>query len=124
MRCKMQVMNLLRNKGRGMVCSCHCGDIRSDRRHRGCGRGSLTDGGERDAQTGAVVGTGRTVAVHADRVGRPIEPAASDRTAEAVEPAINPQPATDDEDRPSAGAMVLAVVGLALWVGARLRRED
>lgn len=52
-----------------------------------------------------------------------VNPSASERTAVAG-PAVTSLPAAADEDRPNAGVMVLAVLGLALWIGARLRRED
>lgn len=50
-------------------------------------------------------------------------PSAAERTSVAVPP-VAPLQATADEDSPNAGALVLAVLGLALWVGARLRRQD
>jgi len=50
-------------------------------------------------------------------------PSALERTAVA-EPSVAPLPAAADQDQANPGALVLAVLGLALWVGARLRRQD
>jgi hypothetical protein len=50
-------------------------------------------------------------------------PSAAEPTAVA-ESSVAPLPAAADQDQPNAGALVLAVLGLALWVGARLRRQD
>jgi hypothetical protein len=51
-------------------------------------------------------------------------PSAAEPTAVAESSVAAPLPAAADQDQPNAGALVLAVLGLALWVGARLRRQD
>jgi hypothetical protein len=51
------------------------------------------------------------------------KPSVAQRTT-VEEPSVAPLTVAADQDQPNAGALVLAVLGLALWVGARLRRQD
>lgn len=124
MRCKMQSMNLLRNKGRGMVCSATAVTFVLIAATAGVAAAASLDGSERDARRADIVQVQAAPARITPTVWVGLaNPYASDRTPVA-EPSVASQPVTDDQDRPSPGAMVLAVLGLALWVGARLRRQD
>jgi Zn-dependent protease with chaperone function len=90
----------------------------------GAATAASLDGNQRDAlQADAVLAQAAPARVmQTVLTGGQANSSASERAAVVTTPDTS-LPATD-QDQPNAGALVLAVLGLALWVGARLRRQD
>ncbi len=89
----------------------------------GAATAASLDGGQRGAgQADFVLAQAAPVQVTQTVWMGLVSPGPSERAAVAMSPETA-LPSTDQE-HPSPGAMVLAVIGLALWVVTRLRRED